>query len=219
MTKQLITITDPPSAASEAFRSLYINLTFSGQENPPRTLLVTSATQDEGKSTALANLAVVAAQMGQKVILVDCDLRQPQQHTIFGLNNSRGVGTLMEPEVGIADSLQAVADVPGLQIMAAGPQPPSPAQILASRRMEELIHTLTDQADLVLFDSPPVLAVSDASVLATRVDSVMLVIKAGQTKRDHARRAKESLEKVNANIIGAVLNNAAGDAALQGYAR
>lgn len=219
MTKQLITLTDSQSPASEAFRSLYINLFFSGQEKPLRTLLVTSATQEEGKSTTLANLAVVAAQMGQKVILVDCDLRQPQQHTIFNLNNNRGVGSLMEPEIGVADALQAVADVPGLRVLGAGPQPPSPAQILASRRMEELISSLAAQADLVLFDAPPVLAVSDASVLATRVDGVLLVLSAGQTKRDYARRAKESLEKVNAKIIGAVLDNVADDAALQGYYR
>lgn len=219
MTKQLITLTDPRSPAAEAYRSLYVNLSFSSQEQPVRTLLVTSAAPEEGKSTTLANLAVVAAQMGQKVILVDCDLRQPRQHDLFGLRNDQGVSSLAAGQAQTASALQPVHEAPGLHVLTAGPLPISPAQVLASRRMEELIGELAGQADLVLFDSPPVVAVSDASVLATKVDGVLLVLNAGQTKRDYARRAKEALEKVHAHIIGAVLNNTPADATLQGYYR
>lgn len=219
MTKPLVTLADPRSPAAEAYRSLYLNLTFSGQEQSLRTLLVTSAGPDEGKSTTLANLAVVAAQMGRKVILVDCDLRQPRQQELFGLRNEQGVSSLATGQASWQTASQTVGEVPGLQVLTSGPLPVSPTQVLASRRMEELIGELAAQADLVLFDSPPVVAVSDASVLATKVDGVLLVLNAGQTKRDYARRAKEALEKVHARIVGAVLTNAPADAALQGYYR
>ncbi|MCS6845677.1 MAG: CpsD/CapB family tyrosine-protein kinase [Caldilineales bacterium] len=219
MTKTLVTLADPRSPAAEAYRSLYINLSFSSQERPVRTLLVTSAGPEEGKSTTLANLAVVAAQMGRRVVVVDCDLRQPRQHELFGLRNDQGVATVTAGQASTAAVLQPVGEVPGLQVITSGPLPVSPAQVLASRRMEEMIHELVGQADLVLFDSPPAIAVSDASVLATKVDGVLLVLSAGQTKRDHARRAKEALEKVHAHVVGAVLNNAPADATLQGYYR
>lgn len=219
MTKTLITLADPRSPAAEAYRSLFINLSFSSQEQPVRTLLVTSAGPEEGKSTTLANLAVVAAQMGRRVVVVDCDLRQPRQHELFGLRNDQGVATVTTGQASAAAVLQPVGEVAGLQVITSGPLPVSPAQVLASRRMEELIRELADQADLVLFDSPPAIAVSDASVLATKVDGVLLVLSAGQTKRDHARRAKEALEKVHARLVGAVLTNAPPDATLQGYYR
>lgn len=217
MPNPLVTLTDPRSPAAEAYRSLYINLSFSSQERPIRSLLAASPGPDEGKSVTLANLAIVAAQMGQQVILVDCDLRQPQQHELFGLRNDAGVATVTAGKVEAAAALQAAPDVAGLKVLTSGPLPVSPAQVLASRRMEELLAELVQAADLVLIDAPPVVAVSDASVLATKADGVLLVLKAGQTKRDYARRAKETLEKVNAHVVGVVLNNVAADAAMQGY--
>ena len=172
---------------------------------------------DEDKSETLANLAVVAAQMGQQVILADCDLRQPRQHELFNLRNDAGVATVIAEKGEAARALQAVADVPGLKVLTSGPPPVSPTQVLAARNMETLLHDLVESADLVLIDAPPVVAVSDASVMATKVDGVLLVLKAGQTKRDYARQAKETLEKVNAHVVGAVLNNVAADAAMQRY--
>jgi non-specific protein-tyrosine kinase len=171
---------------------------------------VTSPGTEDGKSFAVANLAVVAAQMGQQVILLDCDLRQPQQHLLFNLGNDRGVATQ-------STTPQAVPEVPGLRVLTSGPLPQSPSQVLASRRFEELVAELAGQADLLLFDSPPLLAVSDAAVLATRVDGVLLVLRAGHTKRDEARRAKDQLEKVNAYIVGSLLTNVSADVALKGY--
>ena len=217
MTKQLATLTDPRSPAAEAYRSLYINLSFSSQERPVRSLLVVSPGPDEDKSETLANLAIVAAQMGQQVVVVDCDLRQPRLHELFNLRNDAGVATVIAEKSEAGRSLQAVTEVPGLKVLTSGPLPVSPTQVLASRSMETLLHDLVESADLVLIDAPPVVAVSDASVLAAKVDGVLLVLKAGQTKRDYARQAKETLEKVNAHIVGAVLNNVAADAAMQRY--
>lgn len=216
MTRQLITLTDPRSPAAEAFRSLYINLSFSQQERKLRSLVVTSPGPDEGKSVALANLAVVAAQMGQRVILVDGDLRKPQLSDLFSLRNDNGLTSVVAGSSTAESALQAVADVPGLRVLTSGPLPASPTTVLASRRMGELAEELAEQADLLLLDAPPVLTVSDASVLASRVNGVLLVLNAGQTKRENARRAKEALEKVNAQIIGVVLTNVAPDAVLQG---
>ncbi|HSN77749.1 MAG TPA: CpsD/CapB family tyrosine-protein kinase [Anaerolineae bacterium] len=217
MTKQLITLTDPRSGVAEAYRSLYINLSFSSQEQPLHTLLATSAGSGEGKSLTLANLAVVAAQMGQRVVLVDCDLRQPQQHELFNLRNDNGLTTLVAGKGAASAALQAVNDAPGLQVLTSGPLPVSPSQVLAARRLDEIMVELAEQADLVLIDAPPAVGMADASVLATKVDGVLLVLNAGQTKRDYARRAKEALEKVNAHILGVVLNNVADTAVMQGY--
>lgn len=217
MTKQLISLTDPRSRAAEAYRSLYINLSFSSQERPLHRLLGTSAGPDEDKSATLANLAVVATQMGQRVILVDCDLRQPKQHELFGLRNDTGLTTLVGGKAEAETVLQGVDDTPGLQVLTSGPLPASPSQVLAARRLDEILAELTQRADLVLLDAPPVVAVADASVLATKVDGVLLVLNAGQTKRDYARRAKEALDRVNAHIVGVVLNNVPADVGMQGY--
>ena len=217
MARHLITLDEPGSTAAEAYRSLYINLSFAGQGKPLRSLLVTSPVADEGKSTTLANLAVVAAQMGQEVILVDCDLRQPRQHELFGLKNEVGLTSVTGGRSKVTDVLQSIPDVPGLRLVTSGAPATSPAQVLASRPMEQLLADLAEQADMILLDAPPVIAVSDAAILAPRVDGVLLVLQAGQTKRDYARRAKELLEKVDAHIVGAVLNNVAADVALQGY--
>jgi non-specific protein-tyrosine kinase len=216
MTKQLITLADPRSAAAEAFRSLYINLSSSRRERTLRTLLVASPGPGEGKSVTLANLAVVAAQMGQRVILIDGDLRTPQLNDLLGLRNDDGLANVVAGTSQVDSALQTVAEVPGLRVLTSGPLPTSPTTVLASRRMGELLVELAEQSDLLLMDAPPVLSVSDASVLAGKVDGVLLVLNAGQTKRESARRAKEALEKVRAHIAGVVLTNVAPDAVLQG---
>ena len=154
--------------------------------------------------------------MGQRVILVDGDLRQPQLSELFGLRNDIGLTSVVAGSNNVESALQTVPEVPGLRVLTSGPLPPSPTTVLASRRMGELADELAEQADLLLLDAPPVLTVSDASVLASRVNGVLLVLNAGQTKRENARRAKEALEKVNAHIVGVVLTNVAPDAVLQG---
>jgi non-specific protein-tyrosine kinase len=213
----LITVADPRSPVSEAYRTLRTNLDFSSLDKPIKTMLVTSAGPEEGKSTVLANLAVTTAQAGRRVILVDCDLRRPTLHNIFNLKNDAGLTTMVVDDAAMESPPLRDTGVEGLQLVSSGPLPPNPSELLGSRRMEEIIAALLERADVVLFDAPPVVAVTDAAVLATKVDGVLLVVNAGGTKRDYARTAKARLEKVNANLLGAVLNNVRFDVSLHRY--
>jgi capsular exopolysaccharide synthesis family protein len=213
----LITLTDPRSPIAEAYRTLRTNLEFSSLDQPLRSLVVTSAGPEEGKSTTLANLAVTMAEAGRKVILVDCDLRRPRLHELFGAENSIGLTTMVVSEEAMKQPPMQATEVEGLSLLPSGPQPPNPAELLASRRMADVVEQLTALADIVLFDAPPVIAVTDAAILASRVDGVLLVISAGSTRREYVRQAKTLLEKVNARVVGAVLNNVAYDAALHRY--
>jgi non-specific protein-tyrosine kinase len=211
----LITLTNPRSPVSEAYRTLRTNLSFYSLDNPLRSLVVTSAAPDEGKSTTVANLAVTMAQSGRKTILVDCDLRRPSLHTLFNLQNTAGFTNMMLDE-NAAAPLQKT-EVDNLWLLTSGPKPPNPADLLGSRQMDRVIETLLGQADIVLFDAPPVVAVTDAVVLGAKVDGVLLVISAGKTRRDHAERAKQILEKANVRIIGVTLTNAPKDTSLSDY--
>ena len=204
----LVTLRNPRSAAAEAFRTLRTNLMFSSVEHPLATLLLTSPAQGEDKSRVLANLAVTFAQGGHSTILVDSDLHRPAQHEIWQLDNSRGLTTMMLEDGALAEPPLALTEIDGLQILPSGPLPPAPADLLGSRRMGEIIGLLRARASTILFDSPPVLAVTDAALLGSQLDGVLLVIKAGHTRREHAARAREALERVNVRIVGAVLANA-----------
>ncbi len=219
MTEQLdlITLTNPRSPAAEAYRTLRTNLTFAALDKPIETLLVTSPAPGEDKSTVLANLAVTMAQGERTVILVDADLRRPSLHEIFGIANERGLTTMVVEEAALDDPPLVDTGVDNLRLMPSGPLPPNPTDILGSRRMEEAIASLKTRADVILFDAPPVIAVTDAAVLGTKVDGVLLVVHAGRTRRDHAQRARELLERGHVRIVGAVLSNAPRDAALGGY--
>lgn len=211
----LITLTDPRSPVSEAYRALRTNLSFYSLDNPIRSLVVTSAAGDEGKSTTIANLAVTLAQAGRRTILVDCDLRRPSLHTLFNLRQSPGLTEMVLGQVESAP-LQETG-VENLWLLASGTQPPNPADLLGSKRADQAIAALLAQADMVLFDAPPVIAVTDAAVLGAKVDGVLLVISAGQTRREHAERAKEILQKAKVRIVGATLTNAPKDSAIGGY--
>ncbi len=213
----LVMLTMPRSPVSEAYRTLRTNLEFSSLDKPLKTIVVTSPGPEEGKSTTLANLAVTLAQADKRVVLVDCDLRRPSQHEIFGLSNEVGLTTMMVDEQAMKDPPLLDTGVSGLRLLPSGPLPPNPAELVGSRRMAEIIAGLSENADLVLFDAPPIIAVTDAAVLASRVDGVLLVIKAGGTKRDHAQKAKALLEKVSAHLVGAVLNNVKMDTSYYRY--
>jgi len=219
MAKQpdLITLTDPRNPAAEAYRTLRTNLTFAALDKPIETLVVTSAAPGEGKSTVLANLAVTMAQGERHTILVDADLRRPGLHEIFGVANDRGLTTMIVEEAALDDPPLMEVGIDNLWLVPSGPLPPNPADILGSRRMEETVAALKTRADVVLFDAPPVVAVTDAVVLGTKVDGVLLVVCAGRTRREHAQRAKELLERVHIRIVGAVLNNAPLGITLGGY--
>jgi non-specific protein-tyrosine kinase len=211
----LITITDPRSPVSEAYRTLRTNLSFTSLDKPIQTLVVTSPAPDEGKSTTVANLAVTMAQGGKRTILVDCDLRRPTLHTLFDLETEPGLTDLVLDET--ADPPLRETGVEGLRIMTSGPLPPNPADMLGSGRIDQIIEQLLGLADLVLFDAPPVIAVTDAVVLGAKVDGVLLVINAGKTRRDHAAKAKEMLEKAKVRLVGATLTNAPRESSLGGY--
>ncbi len=213
----LITLTNPRSPATEAYRTLRTNLTFAALDKPIETLVVTSAAPGEGKSTVLANLAVTMAQGGRRTILVDADLRRPGLHEIFGIVNDRGLTTMIVEEAVLDDPPLIDVGVDNLWLMPSGPMPPNPADILGSRKMEGVIAALKARADVVLFDAPPIIAVTDAAVLGTKVDGVLLVVCAGRTRREHAQRARELLERVHVRIVGAVLNDAPRDVTLGGY--
>lgn len=213
----LITVANPRSPISEAYRTLRTNLEFSSLDKAIRSMVVTSAAPEEGKSTTLANLAVTTAQAGKKVILVDCDLRRPSLHQIFNARAAPGFTDMMRDDTLMGKPPLQDTSVANLRLLASGTIPPNPSELLASRRMGEVIAALQQLADVVLFDAPPIVAVTDAAVLASKVDAVLLVVSAGKTKREHAKKAKALLEKVNAHLIGTVLNNVKGEASLYQY--
>ncbi|MBN1260062.1 MAG: polysaccharide biosynthesis tyrosine autokinase [Anaerolineae bacterium] len=203
---RLIVEHQPLSTISESYRVLRTNIQFSFVDKPMRTICVTSPGPSEGKSVTLANLAVSMAQSGLKVVAVDSDLRRPTIHKIFNLSNELGLShAAVHHDRCVTDNLQET-NIENLWVMTSGPLPPNPAEILGSERMKEILEELQTFADLVLFDTPPALVVTDAVVLATRVDGVVLVNDAGATRRIMARRAAEELRRVRANVIGVVLN-------------
>jgi succinoglycan biosynthesis transport protein ExoP len=202
---ELIATTRPLSPASESFRKLRTNIRFSGLDRPLKTLLVTSPNPTEGKSTAVANLSVVMAQAGLKVVALDADLRRPRLHQLLSLH-PRGGLTESLLEGAIDGYVQPVEEIDGLFVLPAGDKPPNPAETLGSQRMRELLDKLGQQMDMVVVDSPPVLPVTDAAVLAQGVDGVLLVIDVGETRRRAAQQAVEEIRQVGGKLIGVMLN-------------
>jgi non-specific protein-tyrosine kinase len=231
----LVTLSEPTSPAAEAYRLLCTNVQYSNtnsnEAKSVRSLLVTSARPNENKSEVVANLAVVFAQLDNRVILVDADLRRPSLHRFFSLSNDSGLTSYIHKTANktadTASSSNGYANssnlplvqtgIPNLRLLTAGPTTPNPAETLGSAAMRSLLNQLQAESDIVLFDVPPVLAVTDASILAPRVDGVILVFKSGHTKRQDTQAAKEQLQKVHANILGAVLSNVKGRQSSTGY--
>jgi capsular exopolysaccharide synthesis family protein len=204
----LITLTDPQSATAEAFRTLRTNLMFSSLEKPLHTLLVTSAADSGDKSAAVANLAVTFAQSGHRTILVDSDLRRPMQHQIWGIDNAKGLTTMILEDSLMSSPPLVETEIDNLSILPSGFLPTVPADVLSSQRMSEVIGVLKARADYVIFDSPPVMAASDAALLGSKVDGALLIVRAGNTRRDHVIQAKQALERVHVRLVGSVLTNA-----------
>jgi len=203
--RQLITIDNPRSPITEQYRTLRTNIEFSSVDKEYKTIVVTSSSPAEGKSTTVANLAVTFAQQGKKVLLIDADLRKPTVHYTFNLKNVRGLTNVLTKQTILTDSVQST-EVEHLSVLTCGPIPPNPAELLGSEAMSLFIETAKAQFDVVLFDTPPVLAVTDAQILANKVDGSILVISSGNTEQDAARKSKDLLESAKANIIGVVLN-------------
>ncbi len=206
---KLISLSQPRSPTTEAYRALRTNLQYSMVDNPLRVLMITSANPQEGKSITAANLAVVMAQTGKRVVLIDSDLRRPAQHKIFSLPNKVGLtNILLDTSVHLETVLQPT-EVETLRIVTSGSLPPNPSEMLGSKRMIYLIETLRQNADMVIFDCPPILAVTDALVLSSRVDGALLVINAGKTRRAQVTHTKEALKTVGAHVFGVALNRVA----------
>ncbi len=204
--KKLITFRQPKSPASEAYRTLRTNIDFSSFDKEMKTLVLTSATPEEGKSTITANLGVAMAMVGKRVIILDADLRNPTQHKFFDASNNIGLTSLLINENLKLEDALAKTGIENLSLLPSGPLPPNPAELLVSKKMRNFFVYLRQEYDMILVDSPPIIAVSDASVLASYLDGVILVVAAGQVTKDEVQIAKEQLMKVKANLLGAVLN-------------
>lgn len=203
---RLVAAFQPKSPIAEAYRILRTNIQFSALDNPPRTLLVTSANPTEGKSTTLANLGIVMAQQGQRVVLVDTDLRRPTLHRFFHVPNNAGLTSALLNPAPFGDGFLLPTSHANLALLPSGPLPPNPAELIGSERFAALLEDLKGRCDVLLLDSPPVLAVTDAAILARQMDGVLLVVDAGTTRRQLAANAKDSLEKVGARVLGVALN-------------
>ena len=203
---QLATLLYPRSGAAEAYRTLRSNVEFAAVDAPIRTLLVTSAAPGEGKTVTSANLAVVFAQAGRKVVLVDADLRKPRVHTMFNLGNARGLTTMLRGDAVRLEVLSQATEEDNLRVLTTGPLPPNPAELLGSHRMQAVVGLLTESADLVIFDSPPLQAVSDSALLSSSADGTLLVVDAGRSRGRAVRSAAEILTRAGANVLGVVLN-------------
>lgn len=202
----LITLTRPSSVVAEQFRTIRTNIQFSMVDNDLKSLSITSAGPGAGKSTISANLAVSFANEGKKVLLVDTDMRKPTVHKTFRLPNHDGLTTLLTDKTAVLSSIIHRLETENLFVLTSGVIPPNPAELLGSNRMIQLKKELEDLFDLVIFDLPPVIAVTDAQIMASKTDGTIFVINKGGADKEMVLKSKELLDKVQANVLGAVFN-------------
>lgn len=202
--KRLIALEKGYSPAAEAYRKLRTNLQFINACTNVKSLLFSSSIAGEGKSITAANVAVALTQAGKKVVIVDCDLRKPVQHHLFG-RGAMGMTNVLCGDRTLAEALQDT-EIPHLQLLASGSIPPNPSELLSLDKTTKILQELRDRADYVIIDSPPILPVTDACILANRVDGVVVVLGAGIVKVEMAQQAMETLEAVQANIVGVMIN-------------
>ncbi len=196
---------NPSSPIAEAYRKIATNIEFSNIDNEIKTIMVTSAKQDEGKTTTICNLAMVMTELKKKILLMDLDLRKPAVHKIFELSNKKGLTDLLINKDDYKTYIQNV--YPGLDILTTGMIPANPAEIINSRTLKELIKEMAKCYDYIFLDAPPVMLVSDPITISTYANAVIIAIEHGKTEKDLVKKAVDSLKQVNANIIGAVFNN------------
>lgn len=201
----LVALHQPNTPIVEQYRTIRTNIEFSSFEKPFRSLLITSGLPGEGKSFSAANLAVVFSQQEKKVLLIDADLRKPTIHKIFELDNHCGVTNVLMRKSYLENVVQQ-SQAENLHVLTSGPIPPNPAELLSSQAMEDLLEEAYKQYDLVILDSPPLLPVADAQILANQVDGSILVILSGKTKLDNAIKARDALNSSKSELLGAVLN-------------
>ena len=201
----LVTQNDPKNPAAEAYRVIRTSVQFAQAGKELQTIALTSCTPNEGKSTTIANLAVVLTQAGKSVLLIDCDMRNPTVHKNFNLSNKIGLSSCISMGTAVADAVQATG-IEGLDALTAGVIPPNPSELLGSERMKNILQRAKEEYDYVLIDTPPVLPVTDSLVLGSMVDGLILVIDSGEVKVEMAREVKNQLVHAGANILGVVLN-------------
>lgn len=204
--RQLIVEKQPKSPVSEQFRTVRTNIMYSNIDTEIKTVLVTSATPGAGKSTTAANLAVAYAQSGKRTVLIDADLRRPTMHYTFEMTNQRGMSTAIVNDVPV-ENIVRETEIENLDLITSGPIPPNPSELLSSNKMMHLLKTFSMHYDMVIIDSPPLLAVTDAQVLSKITDGTVLVTNVAENNRDRLQDAKNLLEKADANILGVVMNN------------
>lgn len=195
----------PREVVSEQYRLIRTNILFSSVDEEIKSVMVTSPEQADGKSTTALNLAIVLAQQGKKVLLVDTDLRKPSIHYSFQASNIVGITNILKKETDLEGTISSTL-VPNLEILTSGDIPPNPSELLNSRAMEKVMMEIEERYDYVVYDTPPVLAVTDAQIIANRCDGVVLVVASGKTHKERAIRAKELLEKAKSRILGVVVN-------------
>ncbi|WP_374702688.1 CpsD/CapB family tyrosine-protein kinase [Bacillus sp. V5-8f] len=203
--RTLITHTNSRSPISEQYKTIRTNIQFSSVNEEIRSLVVTSSGPSEGKSTTIANLAVVFAQQGKKVLLIDADLRKPTVHYTFRKENNVGLTNVLTKQTDLKNAVSE-SDIESLYVLTSGPIPPNPAELLGSVSMDELLDGALESFDMVLFDTPPVLAVTDAQILSSKCSGTILVVNSNQTVIDAAKKAKELLLAAQAKLLGVVLN-------------
>ncbi|KIL49873.1 CpsD/CapB family tyrosine-protein kinase [Jeotgalibacillus soli] len=204
--RNLITKYNPKSVASEQYRTIRTNIQFSAIEDDIRTLSITSSGPGEGKSTTAANLAVVFAQQGKRTLLVDADMRKPTVHYTFNMMNTSGLTNVLTRQIELVDAAKKT-DVEKLDILTSGPIPPNPSELLSSRIMERFFETALEHYDLIIFDTPPVLAVTDAQILSNQCDGSILVVRSRVADKDQTLKAKELMVAAQAKILGVILND------------
>lgn len=202
----LTTVLDPTGGASEDYRTLRTSLLYSLVDAPPKAIVITSPGPGEGKSTTCANLGVVLAQAGKRTLIVDCDLRKPRMHQLFGIRNLQGLVNVLVGERSLEEVARDAA-VPDLKVVTSGPIPPNPSELLGSRRFSELLDLARQDFDYLLLDTPPVEAVSDATILAGQTDGTLLVFNARNTRKGAVRQSVHSLQTVGAKVLGTVMNS------------
>ncbi|MGO2083612.1 CpsD/CapB family tyrosine-protein kinase [Vagococcus sp.] len=213
----LFTIASPKSPVTEQFKTVRTNIKFAQSDTPIQSIVVTSSGPSEGKSTLSSNLAVAFAQSGARTILVDADMRRPVVHTTFDLENQVGLSSLLSVRrLTMKDAIQET-DVPNLSIMTSGPKAPNPSEILSSHRMRRVIELLKKRYDFIIFDMPPLVNVTDAQIVSSQVDGVILSVKEGVTEKPMLNKATSLLRQVDANVIGAVYIGAVADASYGYY--
>ncbi|PET70556.1 capsular biosynthesis protein [Priestia megaterium] len=204
--RRLLAHNSPKDPVAEQYRTIRTNIQFSNVDQDIKTIVVTSSGAEEGKSTTTSNLATVYAQQGLNVLLIDADLRKPTGHYTFRLENHIGLTNVLTRQSTLAQAVQE-SEIPHLSVLTSGPIPPNPSELLASSQMAELLKEMKEQFDMIIFDTPPILAVADAQILANQVDGTILVVSSGKTEKDAALKSKELLSNAQGKLLGVVLNN------------